>query len=343
MKRKLTVSLFTLLVFGAAGAQVASHAPTTLAKASAPKQRLVAPVALGKPVAKVNGSVLTDSDLLREEYSIFPYARQHNGAIPPEMEPQVRNGAMKMIVFEELVYQEALRRKLTVPASKLQRAEIDFQKQFDNPQDFNALLQSEFHGSRQMLREKIRRSLLIEAFLKVEVESKGAVSPAELRAYYDKNQARFQYPESFTFQTISFLPPKNATAEQLKDGRKRAEDAFRQAKATKSLEEFGLLAEKVSEDDYRVMMGEHKPMSRDQLAPQVLKALLAMKPGEVSDLIQIDQALTIVRLKEHTPAGKAKFADVKAQLQKELQQNKTNQIRSALDKKLRQNAKIEEL
>jgi len=83
MKRKLTVSLFTLLVFGAAGAQVASHAPTTLAKASAPKQRLVAPVALGKPVAKVNGSVLTDSDLLREEYSIFPYARQHNGAIPP--------------------------------------------------------------------------------------------------------------------------------------------------------------------------------------------------------------------------------------------------------------------
>jgi len=84
-------------------------------------------------------------------------------------------------------------------------------------------------------------------------------------------------------------------------------------------------------------------MSRDQLAPQVLKALLAMKPGEVSDLIQIDQALTIVRLKEHTPAGKAKFADVKAQLQKELQQNKTNQIRSALDKKLRQNAKIEEL
>ena len=45
----------------------------------------------------------------------------------------------------------------------------------------------------------------------------------------------------------------------------------------------------------------------------------------------------------HTPAGKAKFQDVRAQLQKELQQNKTNQLRSALDKKLKQNAKIEEL
>ena len=30
-----------------------------------------------KPVAKVNGAVLTDRDLLREMYTIFPYAQQH--------------------------------------------------------------------------------------------------------------------------------------------------------------------------------------------------------------------------------------------------------------------------
>ncbi len=35
--------------------------------------------AVGKPVVSVNGSVLTDTDLVREEYTIFPYARQHNG------------------------------------------------------------------------------------------------------------------------------------------------------------------------------------------------------------------------------------------------------------------------
>jgi parvulin-like peptidyl-prolyl isomerase len=45
------------------------------------------------------------------------------------------------------------------------------------------------------------------------------------------------------------------------------------------------------------MMGQHKPAPVDQLAPQVVKALLAMKPGDVSDLIQVDQAYTIVRLK----------------------------------------------
>jgi peptidyl-prolyl cis-trans isomerase SurA len=348
MKYKLSLSLSGLALmaaFGAASAQVASHAPTTIAKATAPKPQAKAPamIAVGKPVVRVNGSVLTDTDLVREEYSIFPYARQHNGAIPPELEPQVRNGAMKMIIFEELVYQEALHQKMTIPAAKLQRAQADFQKQFDSPDEFKALLQSEFHSSRQLLREKIQRSLLIEAFLKNEVETKGAVTPAEVRAFFVKNPGRFKVPESFTFQTISFLPPNNATPEQLKDGHRRAEEALRQAKATKTVEQFGLLAEKVSEDDYRVMMGEHKPVSRDQLAPQVLKALLAMKPGDVSDVIQMEQAYTIIRLKEHAPAGRVKFADVKGQIQKDLQLSKTNQIRAALDKKLKQNAKIEEL
>ena len=341
MTYKLPICGFLLLALVTASAQVASHAPTAFGNAS-PTPATVALTPVGKPVARVNSTVLTDTDLVREEYSIFPYARQHGG-LPRDLAPQIRDGALKMIIFEELVYQEAVRRKMTVAAAKLQGAEADFRKQFATPEEFNALLQSEFHGSQQLLRNKIRRSLLIEAFLKTEVEAKSAVSPAEARAYYDKNPARYQYPELFTFQTISILPPDKATADQLKEGRKRAEDALRKAKATRTIEEFGLLAEKLSDDDYRVMMGQHKPVTRDQLAPQVVKALLAMKPGDVSDVIQVEQAHTIIRLKEHTPAGKAKFEDVKAQLQKDLQQTKTNQLRAALGKKLKQNAKIEEL
>ena len=68
-------------------------------------------------------------------------------------------------------------------------------------------------------------------------------------------------------------------ADQLKEGRTRAEKALRQAKATKTAEEFGLLAEKISDDDYRVMMGQHKPVPVDQLAPQVVKALLGHEAG----------------------------------------------------------------
>lgn len=340
---KYTISFigFLLLGTGVAYAQVSSHAPTVFKQP--PAQTIMKPApAADKPVARVNGTILTDADLVREEYAIFPYARQHNG-IPKEFEKQIRDGALKMIIFEELVYQDALRRKMTVSAAKMQQAEAQFRKQFTSPEQFNTFLQTDFNGSHALFQEKIRRSLLIEALLKIEVEDKSVVTPAEVRAYYDKNPARFHHPETFTFQTISILPPANATAAQLKEAHTRAESAVRQAKATKTAEAFGLLAEKISDDDYRVMMGQHKPMPVDEMAPQVVKALLVMHPNDVSDLIQVEQAYTVVRLQVHTPAGQAKFEEVKPQLQKELQGKKTNQVRAALDQKLRQNAKIEEL
>ena len=332
-----------VLAITTSSAQVASHAPTVFKQPSPSDPALTQLNATGKPVARVNGFVLTDRDLLREEYAIFPYGKQHNG-IPKDMEPQIRQGAMQMIIFEELVYQQAIQRKMTIPAAKMQKAEADFRKQFPTPDDFNAFLKSEFNGSDALLREKIKRSLLIEAFLKAEVYSKSAVTPAEVKTYFESNSKRFTHPESYIFQTISILPPANATAQQLKEGRTRAENAFKQAKVTKTAEEFGLLAEKISDDDYRVMMGQHKAMPVKELAPPVLKALAAMKPGDVSDLIQLDQAFTILRLNEHILAGKEKLdATLQSALTQELQKNKDNQLRAALDKKLRQGAKVEML
>jgi peptidyl-prolyl cis-trans isomerase SurA len=336
-----SVALTTLLTLTATAQQMAvSHKSTTAGNQPAANAALTV---TGKPVARVNGTVLTDRDLMREMYTMFPYAAQHNGEIPPELLPQIRQGALKMIVFEELLYQEAKRRQITVSPAKLQKAETDFRSQFGSPDEYRQFLVDEFQGSEKALHEKIRRSLLIDAMLKAEVDDKSTVSVAEARAYYDKNPARFEYPEAFAIQTISILPPKNATADNLKEMRKRAEDALKQAKATQSYEQFGMLAEKISDDDYRVMMGDHRKVERAKLAPQVVQALLAMKDGQISDIIQIDQAFTIIRLNQHILAGKAKFTDVKDALQKELQKRKTEEARASLDKRLRKTAKVEEL
>ena len=52
-------------------------------------------------------------------------------------------------------------------------------------------------GSKQMLRKQIRRSLLVDQFLKAEVTEKAKVTLAEARAYYDKNPNIFRYSENF--------------------------------------------------------------------------------------------------------------------------------------------------
>ena len=345
MRRQLSVCslvLATVLAaFSPLAAQQLAVSHTSTAAKQAPPMTIAQPT--GRPVARVNGAVLTDRDLQREMYTLFPYAAQHNGQVPPELEPQIRQGAMQMIVFEELVYQEAVQRQITIPPAKLKTAEADFRHQFSSPDEYRRFLQSEFQGSEKALDAKIQRSLLIDTMLKAEVDAKSTVSLAETKAYYDKNPARFQFPEAFAIQTISFLPAPKPTPENLKEQRKRAEDALKQAKATTNYEQFGMLAEKISEDDYRVMMGNHKAVERAKLAPQVVQALLTMKPGDVSNIIQVDQAFTIVRLNQHILAGKMKFADVKDSLQKELQKNKLNDVRAALDKRLRKTAKVEEL
>src|SRR5215472_987552 len=339
MKTRFFIVALVLMTPPLASAQpVSSHASAQ----STPQASTQLPPT-GRAVARVNGAVLTDRDLLREEYTIFPYARQHSGTIPADMEPGIHDGAMQMIVFEELVYQEALQRKMTVPAEKMKKAEKDFRDQFGNPDRYQAFLQSEFNGSEQGLREKIRRSLLIDELLKIEVADKSVVTPSQLRAYYNSNPARFRYPESFAIQTISFIPPEKARPQQVEEARKRAEAALPQAKATKNYEEFGMLAEKISEDDYRVMMGDHKAVDRAKIAPEAVRVLLSMKPGQVTDLLQVGQIYTIIRLNQHIPAGEMKYPDVKAALKKQLESQKTNEVRSALGNKLRKSAKIEVL
>ncbi len=344
MKSPLPICAVLLITLAAATAQVASHAPSSMANASAtnlpPAQVTPAMQVSDKPVARVNGAVLTDRDLLREMYMIFPYAQQHNG-FPKAQEAAIRQGALEMIIFEELVYQEAQHRGLTVSSEKIKTAEAQFQKQFNSPEQYQQYLQSEMQGSEQKVRQQIKRSMLIEQVLKTDVENRSAITAADVKAYYDKNPAKYTLPESFTFQSISIMPPMKPTANQAAEAQKKGEDALRQAKATKTYQDFGLLAEKISEDDFRVNMGDHKAVGRDKLPPQVVKALAAMQPGQVSGLIQIESAYTIIRLNAHTPAHKRSLQEVQADLKVELQKAKYEKMRSGLAKQLRAKAKIE--
>jgi parvulin-like peptidyl-prolyl isomerase len=297
----------------------------------------------GKPVAKVNGTVLTDRDLLHEMMIIFPYARQHGGKFPQTMEADIRRGALSMLEFEELVYQEAERRRVNVPSARLDKAMLDFQDQFTSPDEFHSYLKDECGGSLRTLRDKVRRSILISDFLGAEVNRKVVITDAQIREYYRKNSARFFSAESVSIQTISIAIPDKPTSKQEADSRKRAEDALTQARKTKSYEEFGLLAEKVSEDDWRVMMGDHQFVTREQMPPEVAKIAFALKNGQTSDLIRAENSFCVVRLNARQDAHQVSYDQVKASLKKELEGTKVDALRQALHQQLRKNARVEEL
>lgn len=319
-----------------------SHAPTVKAPAKS-----VAPITQpragsSKPAIRVNGAVLTETDVLREMYSIFPYARQHNG-FPKDLEPEIRKGAVDMIVFEELLYQEAKRLNLAVAPERFASAEKRFRQQFPDKAMFDQYLRAECNGSPQVLKEKIRRSLLIDRMMKSEVEQKSMVTPAAAKAFYDKNPKLFEHGETFSIQTISIIPPENASKEIREEAKLKIKSIAKLGKAAKTQRDFGVIAEQLSDDDWRTKLGDRGAVDVSKLPPEVVKAARALKPGEVSDPIQLDRAWVVIRLNAHEPAGKTSFETIKTRLQSDLQNQKRVEIRAALNQKLRKGAKIEVL
>jgi len=346
MNGSLSICAVVLLALSCANGQmVSSHAPTALrtepAVAAVPAGAGGVQVT-GKPVVRVNGVELTDRDLVREMFALFPYAKLHNG-FPKDQEPEIRRGALEMIIFEELVYQDAVRRKVAIAPEQLDKELRKFQRQFHSRAEYNQFLAVQMDGSAAKLRQQIKRSLLIEAMLKSEVDDKSVVSVSEARAYYNTHPKEFEHGEDLAIQTISVIPPANANQETQQEARKRAENLLQLAKATKSYKEFGLLAEQQSDDDFHVTLGDHKVAESDKLPPEIVKAAQTMQVGQVSGLIQMGTAYTIFRLNSHVMPGKVKFEDIRKELTSNLEKEKYEKLRAALGTRLRQNAKIETL
>jgi len=337
---RIRLMILLLSVTGSVLGQIAPYVPSPVENSGFQSLTVNA---TGKPVARINGIVLTDKDLLREMLAMFPYANQHGGTFPKAMEADIRRGALSMIEFEELVFQEAKHRKMTVTPKRLDSAIEAFNAQFSSEEQFHSYVKNEFNGSLSNLREKIRRSIMIDDLLKTEVTQKAAVTEAQVRTYYEKYRSRFYDPESLAIQTISLAIPEHATPQHVAQVSKHAEDVLRQAKDTKNYEGFGRLAEKVSEDDWRVMMGDHHSVSRAEMPPDIAKVAWAMQPGQISELIRSENWFCIVRVSARQAGRQIPFAEVKAKLKKDLQATKVEDLRANLHRQLRAKARVEEL
>ncbi len=337
----LRFQICTLLLVTSASIAASAQLPTS--HASKPKAAAPAPVpavSLSKPVAKVNSAVLTEQDLMRQMINDFPYAAQHGGRFPKAMEKDIRNRAMGEIVFDELVYQEAQRRKLAVAPAKLQSALKAFKKQFASDAEFQRYLKLEQGGSIEKLREKVRRAILIDQLLTAEVNQKAVVTEVEVREYYKKHPDHFRRGETITLQTISLVIPDDASESKKADIRKRAEELLKQAKAAKDYEAFGMLAEKSSEDDWHVMMGDHKTIFRGNMPPPVEKVAFSMKPGTVSDLIQTENSWCIVRLNAREESKLLPYEEVRAAIRQDMESRRKTAAHDQLESRLRKSATV---
>jgi peptidyl-prolyl cis-trans isomerase C len=293
-------------------------------------------------VARVNGAGLSQKDLQHEMQNQFPYSEVHKGRVPGQYTADVRQKALQQIIFDELVHQEALRRKLTVSTIIFADISKQARSRFPSKPEYEAYAAQEY-GSTRGFEKQLRRGILIALLVDREITQKGRMTDAQVRQFYTANKMRFQKPESAWVQSISFNFPEKGTPAQRAQARQRAESILPKAKATKSFEEFGQLAEKYSEDDWRIMMGDHRWLHRGRLPAAVENAAFGLKKGETSEIIETSEAYVIVRVNGKQAPTQIPYSQVSKSLREDLEKAKLLDRRTQFEQQLRSRYKVEEL
>ncbi|MBI3483730.1 MAG: peptidyl-prolyl cis-trans isomerase, partial [Acidobacteria bacterium] len=199
------------------------------------------------------------------------------------------------------------------------------------------------YGSVRGFENQIRRAILIAMLVDQEITQKARTTDAQVRQFYTANKKRFLKPESVWVQSISLNLPENATPAQRAQARKRAETVLPMARAAGNYEEFGKLAEKYSEDDWRIMMGDHRWLHRGRLPSAVETVAFRLKKGETSEIIETSEAFVIVRVNGKQAPTQIPYSQVSKSLRADLEKARLVDLRTQFEQKLRNRYKVEEL
>ncbi len=305
------------------------------------------PVASATPaaeslVARVNGAGLSQRDLQHEMQSLFPYSDVHKGRVPGPVAPEVRRKALEQIIFDELVHQEAKRRKMGVSSATFADVMQQARGRFPSKPEYEAYAVQEY-GSVRGFENQIRRAILIAMLVDQEIAQKARMTDAQVRQFYSTNKKRFQKPESVWVQSISFHFSEKATPAQRAQARKRAETVLPMARAAGSFEAFGKLAEKYSEDDWRIMMGDHRWLHRGRLPSAVENAAFLLKKDETSEIIETSEAFVIIRVNGKQAPTQIPYSQVSQSLREDLEKAKLVDRRTQFEQRLRARFQVEEL
>ena len=152
-----------------------------------------------------------------------------------------------------------------------------------------------------------------------------AVPEEDLRKYYEQNQSRYTRAEERRARHILLAADRSASAEDRNKARARAEELLAQVR--KAPETFAEVARAQSQDPgSAVNGGDLDFFGRGAMVKPFEDAAYAMKPGEISNVVETDFGFHILKLEE-TRGGEVQpyeqvRSSIEAEVRKELAQRR---------------------
>lgn len=269
-------------------AAAAIAACTVLALPRAPAQEAFE---LNRIVAVVNDDVITSVELGRETQMALDTLRRQGTPLPQHdvLEKQL----LERLITKRVLLQQAHSTGLRVPDAELDQAieRIAAQNKLSADGLRQAVVQSGVSFDR--FREDVRSEILISRLREREVESRVVVTDAEIQTFLRSQEGRGEKADEYSLAHILVTVPEQATPDELKLRRTRAETALAQLK---SGTDFRQVAASFSDAPDALQGGEMGWRAAGRLPSIFLDALHNMKVGEVSPILRSPAGFHIVKL-----------------------------------------------
>lgn len=317
------------------GTAPASGSPAAAAagEAAAPAAPPVKPVpeVLPAVVARVNGVDIPSAELERAIRNLEANVGQQ---VPAERRSEIYRGILDQLIDQRLLELEAASRNIKATDAEIAAGIDQMRKQAPSAEAFAKAL-----ASRKLteadLRAEARQRLSVDKLLTTEVEPKAAVTEADIADFYKKNPQFFMQPEAVR---ASHILLKADTPEAKTAARAKAEELLKQIKGGA---DFAALAKQHSNDGSAASGGDLGFFPRGQMVKPFEDAAFALKPGEVSNVVESEFGYHIIKSGEHRDARTVPLAEVSDRIAQALRQQKQQQLAQEFVQSLKSKAKVE--
>jgi peptidyl-prolyl cis-trans isomerase D len=172
--------------------------------------------------------------------------------------------------------------------------------------------------------EKRKAKYVFLESLKLRAESKA--TDDELRQYYEQHKDEYTLPERVKAQHILFKT-QGKTPEEIEKIKEKARGVLERAKKG---EDFSGLAKQYSEDSTAAAGGDLGDFGRGQMVPEFEKAAFSMGVGAISDLVQTQFGIHIIKVNSKQERRERPFEEMKEAVRPIVETRKAEQRGSEL-------------
>lgn len=293
------------------------------------------PKELPEVVARVNGEAIGGPELERAVRNLEAQAGQ---PVPPERRDEVYRKVLDELVAFRLLKQATEQRGMSVSDADVDAELARLRAQFSNEVEFLQALAGR-GVSLELLKAETRAGLLVSKLLEQELGPKVSVSEKDVEAFYAKNPSQFVQPEAVRASHILIRVDPKADRAARQKARERADAVLRLAR---NGADFAALAREHSADTGSAAKGgDLGYFPRGQMVPAFEQAAFALKPGEVSGLVETDFGLHIIKLTDRRPSRTVPLDEARARITAFLVDQQRQQLTDAFVAGLRSKARVE--